>query len=164
MRKLAESSAASAERIGDLVEQVRSEIARVAEAIAGARADMAEGAEGADRAAGALRESITQVAQLREEIATVSALMDDAQAQNEMIGDAVTRATEISEQNAAAAEETAAATEQQLASLESVAASVRELSTLGARMFELLQADSVQPSPAPLPRRVAMDLSRPAAD
>jgi methyl-accepting chemotaxis protein len=79
-----------------------------------------------------------------------------------MIGDAVTRATEISEQNAAAAEETAAATQQQLASLESVAASVRELSTLGARMFELLQADSVQPA-ASGPRR-PVDLSRgPAA-
>ncbi|HEX6372298.1 MAG TPA: methyl-accepting chemotaxis protein [Longimicrobium sp.] len=158
VRKLAENSAASAERIGDLVEQVRAEIARVAEAIAGARADIAEGAGGADRAAVALRESITQVAQLREEIAGVAALMDDAQAQNEMIGDAVTRATEISEQNAAAAEETAAATEQQLASLESVAASVRELSTLGARMFELLQADSVHPG-APEPRR-PVDLSR----
>jgi methyl-accepting chemotaxis protein len=161
VRKLAENSAASAERINDLVEQVRAEIARVAEAIAGARGDIAEGAGGADRAAVALRESITQVAQLREEIAGVAMLMDDAQAQNEMIGDAVTRATEISEQNAAAAEETAAATEQQLASLESVAASVRELSTLGARMFELLQADSVQP--APRPGRAA-DLSRgPAA-
>jgi methyl-accepting chemotaxis protein len=163
VRKLAENSAASAERIGDLVEQVRTEIARVAEAIAGARGDIAEGAGGADRAAVALRESITQVAQLREEIAGVAALMDDAQAQNEMIGDAVTRATEISEQNAAAAEETAAATEEQLASLESVAASVRELSTLGARMFELLQADSVQPAAALEPRR-AVDLSRgPAA-
>jgi methyl-accepting chemotaxis protein len=158
VRKLAESSAASAERIGDLVEQVRTEIARVAEAIAGARADIAEGAGGADRAAVALRESITQVAQLREEIAGVAALMDDAQAQNEMIGDAVTRATEISEQNAAAAEETAAATQQQLASLESVAASVRELSTLGARMFELLQEDSAQP-PVPEPLGV-VDLSR----
>lgn len=163
VRKLAENSAASADRIGDLVEQVRAEIARVAEAIAGARGDIAEGAGGADRAAVALRESITQVAQLREEIAGVAALMDDAQAQNEMIGDAVTRATEISEQNAAAAEETAAATQQQLASLESVAASVRELSTLGARMFELLQADSVQPASAPAPRGT-VDLSRgPAA-
>ncbi|HYR09944.1 MAG TPA: methyl-accepting chemotaxis protein [Longimicrobium sp.] len=158
VRKLAENSAASADRIGHLVEQVRAEIARVAEAIAGARGDISEGAGGADRAAVALRESITQVAQLREEIAGVAALMDDAQAQNEMIGDAVTRATEISEQNAAAAEETAAATQQQLASLESVAASVRELSTLGARMFELLQADSVQPG-APEPRP-AVDLSR----
>jgi methyl-accepting chemotaxis protein len=163
VRKLAESSAASAERIGDLVEQVRGEIARVAEAIAGARGDISEGAGGADRAAVALRESITQVAQLREEIAGVSALMDDAQAQNEMIFDAVTRATEISEQNAAAAEETAAATEQQLASLESVAASVRELSTLGARMFELLQADSVQQPAAPPALHGPVDLSRPAA-
>jgi methyl-accepting chemotaxis protein len=162
VRKLAENSAASAERIGVIVEQVRAEIARVAEAIAGARGDITEGAQGADRAAVALRESITQVAQLREEIAGVSGLMEDAQAQNEMIGDAVTRATEISEQNAAAAEETAAATQQQLASLESVAASVRELSTLGARMFELLQEDSVQGA-APVPAR-RVDLSRgPAA-
>jgi methyl-accepting chemotaxis protein len=158
VRKLAENSAASAERIGVLVEQVRGEIARVAEAIAEARGDITEGAQGADRATVALRESITQVAQLREEIAGVSGLMEDAQAQNEMIGDAVTRATEISEQNAAAAEETAAATQQQLASLESVAASVRELSTLGARMFELLQTESVQDA-APARGR-AVDLSR----
>ena len=108
-------------------------------------------------------QTCAQVAQLREEIAGVSALMDDAQAQNEMIADAVTRATEISEQNAAAAEETAAATEQQLASLESVAASVRELSTLGARMFELLQADSVQPADEPSRERGVVDLSRPVA-
>ncbi|HWK90062.1 MAG TPA: methyl-accepting chemotaxis protein, partial [Longimicrobium sp.] len=151
VRKLAESSAASAERIGDLVEQVRGEIARVAEAIAGARADIAEGAEGADRATVALRESITRVARLREEIAGVTALMDDAQGQNETIAGAVTRATEISEQNAAAAEETAAATQEQLASLESVAASVRELSTLGGKMFDLLHADAPQPAPAPPP-------------
>jgi methyl-accepting chemotaxis protein len=84
--------------------------------------------------------------------------MDDAQAQNAMISQAVTRATEISEQNAAAAQETAAATEQQLASLESVAASVRELSTLGARMFELLQADAVHPAGAG--RQGATDLAR----
>ena len=159
VRKLAESSAASADRIGALVEQVSMEIARVAEAIAGARAGMAEGAEGADRAAVALDESLTRVARLREEIAGVSALMDDAQGQNQRIGEAVTRATEISEQNAAAAQETAAATEQQLASLESVAASVRELSTLGARMFELLQADSV-PSAAVPAGRGAVDPSR----
>jgi methyl-accepting chemotaxis protein len=159
VRKLAESSAASADRIGALVEQVSAEIARVAEAIAGARAGMAEGAEGADRAAVALDESLTRVARLREEIAGVSALMDDAQGQNQRIGEAVTRATEISEQNAAAAQETAAATEQQLASLESVAASVRELSTLGARMFELLHADSLQPAAVPAGRG-AGDLPR----
>ncbi|HEX2207358.1 MAG TPA: hypothetical protein VHG93_06725 [Longimicrobium sp.] len=74
--------------------------------------------------------------------------MDDAQAQNEMIGDAVTRATEISEQNAAAAKEAAAAR-------------VRELSTLGARTFELPQAHSAQPisasTPVPHP---AVDRSR----
>jgi methyl-accepting chemotaxis protein len=158
VRKLAESSAASADRIGALVEQVSAEIARVAEAISGARAGMAESSEGADRAGVALRESLTRVARLREEIAGVAALMDDAQAQNAMISQAVTRATEISEQNAAAAQETAAATEQQLASLESVAASVRELSTLGARMFELLQADSVHSAGREGPS--AVDLAR----
>ena len=163
VRKLAESSAASAERISDLVEQVRREIATVAEAIAGAQGDIAQGAEGADRASVALDESITGVARLREEIAGVTALMDGAQGQNETIAQAVTRATEISEQNAAAAEETAAATEQQLASLESVAASVRELSTLGSRMFELLRADSVQ-GPAADERPRVVDLARgPAA-
>ncbi|HEU0051692.1 MAG TPA: methyl-accepting chemotaxis protein [Longimicrobium sp.] len=142
VRKLAESSAERAQRIGDLVEEVRGEIARVAEAITSARGDMAEGAEGADRASSALRESLTRVARLRAEIAEVSTLTASAEEENETIAGAVTRATEISEQNAAAAEETAAATEEQLASLESVAASVRELSTLGARMFELLHADA----------------------
>jgi methyl-accepting chemotaxis protein len=141
VRKLAEGSAASALRIGGIVEQVREEIARVADAISSARADIAAGASGADRAAVALRESITQVAQLRREIGAVASLTGDAQGRNETIADAVTRATDISEQNAAAAEETAAATEQQLASLESVAASVKELSTLGGRMFELLNVD-----------------------
>jgi len=71
----------------------------------------------------------------------------------------VSRATDISEQNAAAAEETAAATEQQLASLESVAASVKELSNLGGKMFDLLRADSVQrdasPPSAPPPPETA---------
>ena len=50
----------------------------------------------------------------------------------------------------------AAATQQQLASLESVAAGVREFSTLGTRMFELLGEDSLQgAAPAPA-RRVAL--------
>jgi methyl-accepting chemotaxis protein len=141
VRKLAEGSAQSALRIGRIVAQVRDEIALVADAIGGARQDIAEGASGADRAAGALRESITQVARLRDEIAQVAALTSAAQAQNEMIADAVTRATDISEQNAAAAEETAAATEQQLSALENVAASVKELSNLGGKMFDLLQSD-----------------------
>jgi methyl-accepting chemotaxis protein len=146
VRKLAEGSAASAERIGDLVEQVLAQITGVAEAVTGTRADIAEGAEGADRAAVALRESITQVARLRAEIAEVASLTAGAQSRNETIADAVERATDISEQNAAAAEETAAATEEQLASLESVAASVKELSNLGGKMFDLLQADA-QPRP-----------------
>ncbi|HET6764221.1 MAG TPA: methyl-accepting chemotaxis protein [Longimicrobiaceae bacterium] len=147
VRKLAEGSAQSALRIGGIVEQVRAEIALVADAIGGARSDMAEGADGADRAAAALRESITQVARLRDEIAQVASLTSQAHTQNEMIADAVTRATDVSEQNAAAAEETAAATEQQLASLESVAASVKELSGLGGKMFQLLQSDRAAPGP-----------------
>ncbi|MBV9109458.1 MAG: hypothetical protein JO306_08645 [Gemmatimonadetes bacterium] len=144
VRKLAESSAGSAERIGVLVEQVLGQIGRVADDVTGTRADMVEGAEGADRAASALRESITQVARLRSEIAEVASLTAGATEQTETISDAVSRSTDISEQNAAAAEETAAATEQQLASLESVAASVKELSNLGGKMFELLKADVPQ--------------------
>jgi methyl-accepting chemotaxis protein len=147
VRKLAEGSSQSALRIGRIVAEVRDEIAVVADAISGARRDIAEGADGADRAAAALRESITQVARLRDEIAGVASLTGEAQAQNEMIADAVTRATEISEQNAAAAEETAAATEQQLSSLESVAASVKELSSLGGKMFELLHTDRAGAGP-----------------
>ncbi|MBV9774894.1 MAG: hypothetical protein JO040_13150 [Gemmatimonadetes bacterium] len=140
VRKLAENSAQAAGRIGQIVEEVRSEIARVAEAIGGAREDIAEGAGGADRAAVALRESIDRVAQLRDEVAGVAALTEGAREQNELISAAVTRATEISEQNAAAAEESAASTQEQLASLESVATSVRELSGLGSKLFELLEA------------------------
>jgi len=152
VRKLAETSAASAERIGVLVEKVLGQIAGVAEAVTGTRADIVEGAEGADRAAAALRESITQVARLRTEIAEVASLTAGAQEQNETIAGAVTRATEISEANAAVAEETAAATAQQLASLESVASSVKELSTLGGKMFELLKGGAQEPAaPAPPP-------------
>ncbi|HET7231610.1 MAG TPA: methyl-accepting chemotaxis protein, partial [Longimicrobium sp.] len=149
VRKLAESSAASAERIGVLVEQVLGQIGRVADDVTGTRADIVEGAEGADRAAAALRESITQVARLRAEIAEVASLTHGAQEQNETIAGAVSRATDISEQNAAAAEETAAATEQQLASLESVAASVKELSSLGDKMFDLLRSDRAPRDAAP---------------
>jgi methyl-accepting chemotaxis protein len=149
VRKLAETSAASAERIGDLVEKVLGQIAGVAEAVTGTRAAIAEGAEGADRAAGALRESITQVARLRAEIAEVAHLTAGAQEQNETIAGAVTRATDISEANAAVAEETAAATAQQLASLEGVASSVKELSNLGGKMFELLKGGSQAAPPPP---------------
>jgi len=146
VRKLAETSAGSAERIGVLVAQVLGQIGRVADDVTGTRADMVEGAEGADRAAAALRDSITQVARLRAEIAEVATLTHGARDQNETIAGAVSRATDISEQNAAAAEETAAATEQQLASLESVAASVKELSTLGGKMFDLLRAGAAHPA------------------
>jgi methyl-accepting chemotaxis protein len=158
VRKLAEGSAESALRIANIVGEVREEIARVADAISAARGDIAEGASGADRAAVALRESITQVARLRGEIAEVASLTDAAQSRNEMIADAVTRATDISEQNAAAAEETAAATEQQLASLENVAASVKELSGLGSKMFELLQVERKPDAPVPAP--AMRDLAR----
>jgi methyl-accepting chemotaxis protein len=150
VRKLAETSAASAERIGMLVEKVLGQIAGVAEAVTGTRADIVEGAEGADRAAAALRESITQVARLRAEIAEVAHLTAGAQEQNETIAGAVTRATDISEANAAVAEETAAATAQQLSSLEGVASSVKELSNLGGKMFELLKGGA-QEHPAPAP-------------
>jgi len=152
VRKLAETSQASAERIGVLVEKVLGQIAGVAEAVGGTRAAIVEGAEGADRAAGALRESITQVARLRAEIAEVAHLTAGAQEQNETIAGAVTRATDISEANAAVAEETAAATAQQLSSLEGVASSVKELSNLGGKMFDLLKGGAQEPAPsAPAP-------------
>ena len=153
VRKLAESSAERAQRIGDLVEQVLGQIARVAEAIGGTQEDMATGADGADRAAAGLRDSLAQVARLRTEIAGVSALTGRAEAENQTIAHAVERATSVSESNAAAAEQTAASTEQQLASLEGVAASVRELSTLGRRMFELLHDDAPTPPGAESPAR-----------
>jgi methyl-accepting chemotaxis protein len=149
VRKLAETSAGSAERIGVLVEKVLGQIAGVAEAVGGTREAIVEGAEGADRAAGALRESITQVARLRAEIAEVAHLTAGAQEQNETIAGAVTRATDISEANAAVAEETAAATAQQLSSLEGVAASVKELSSLGGKMFELLKGGAQEPAATP---------------
>ncbi|MFL5538007.1 MAG: methyl-accepting chemotaxis protein, partial [Longimicrobiaceae bacterium] len=149
VRKLAETSAGSAERIGVLVEKVLGQIAGVAEAVGGTREAIVEGAEGADRAAGALRESITQVARLRAEIAEVAHLTAGAQEQNETIAGAVTRATDISEANAAVAEETAAATAQQLSSLEGVAASVKELSSLGGKMFELLKGGAQEPAAPP---------------
>jgi methyl-accepting chemotaxis protein len=149
VRKLAETSAGSAERIGVLVEKVLGQIAGVAEAVGGTREAIVEGAEGADRAAGALRESITQVARLRAEIAEVAHLTAGAQEQNETIAGAVTRATDISEANAAVAEETAAATAQQLSSLEGVAASVKELSNLGGKMFELLKGGAQEPAATP---------------
>jgi methyl-accepting chemotaxis protein len=149
VRKLAETSAGSAERIGVLVEKVLGQIAGVAEAVGGTREAIVEGAEGADRAAGALRESITQVARLRAEIAEVAHLTAGAQEQNETIAGAVTRATDISEANAAVAEETAAATAQQLSSLEGVAASVKELSSLGGKMFELLKGGAQEPAASP---------------
>jgi methyl-accepting chemotaxis protein len=160
VRKLAETSAASAERIGVLVEKVLGQIAGVAEAVTGTRADIVEGAEGADRAAGALRESITQVARLRAEIAEVAHLTAGAQEQNETIAGAVTRATDISEANAAVAEETAAATAQQLSSLEGVASSVKELSNLGGKMFELLKGGAQEPA-APAPAAPPADAGGP---
>jgi len=159
VRKLAETSQASAERIGVLVEKVLGQIADVAEAVGGSREAIVEGAEGADRAAGALRESITQVARLRAEIAegsqeTLTAALEADRAASEAEKGAVLVASAAEEQSSAANEAQAAVGEQ-AKSLDQGQSAAQEL----ARAAEAARSSKVDASAAEQISATAEELS-----
>lgn len=138
VRKLAVDTAEAALRIRDIVGEVQSQISRVVTGIDVARAEVAEGAEGADRTAGVLRESITQIADLRSAIGEISLLTSQSEVENRKISEAITRVAEISAANTAFAQRAATMTEENAMAMESIASTAQELSDMGENLLRTI--------------------------
>ncbi|MBW3629913.1 MAG: hypothetical protein KY464_11525 [Gemmatimonadetes bacterium] len=138
VRQLAEDTGEAALRIRDLVSEVQAQISRVVTGIDVARAEVAGGAEGADRTAEVLRESITHVADLRDAIGEISLLTTRNEVENRKISEAISRVAEISAANTAYAQRAATMTEENAMAMESIAATAQELSEMGENLLRTL--------------------------
>jgi methyl-accepting chemotaxis protein len=147
VKKLAASSSASAERVGEMVVQVQGEMGGVVELVQGSMGRVASGQQAVGTLEGVLEGMVGVVARTDE----LAGMMEHLTRQQREAHGAIMRGAEevasAAEETAAGAEETAAAVEQQVASFGEFSRAARELAALAARLEQavagLADGDSV---------------------
>jgi methyl-accepting chemotaxis protein len=147
VKKLAASSSASAERVGEMVVQVQGEMGGVVELVQGSMGRVASGQQAVGTLEGVLEGMVGVVARTDE----LAGMMEHLTRQQREAHGAIMRGAEevasAAEETAAGAEETAAAVEQQVASFGEFSRAARELAELAARLEQavagLADGDSV---------------------
>jgi methyl-accepting chemotaxis protein len=134
VKKLAASSSASAERVGEMVVQVQGEMGSVVELVQGSMGHVASGQQAVGTLEGVLEGMVGMVARTDE----LAGMMEHLTRQQREAHGAIVRGAEevasAAEETAAGAEETAAAVEQQVASFGEFSRAARELAALAARL------------------------------
>jgi methyl-accepting chemotaxis protein len=134
VKKLAASSSASAERVGEMVAQVQAEVAGVVESVRASMGSVESGQEAVatlEKVLDGMAEVVARTDELAEAMEHLS------QQQRETHQEIVRAAEEIAsaaEETAAGAEETAAAVEQQVSSLAEFSQAAHNLAALAARL------------------------------
>ncbi len=148
VKKLAASSSASAEQVGEIVAQIQGEIGRVVAAVKAGRQRVQDGQE-ALRTLGSALDTIAQVIRRVAELAGMVEHLFQQQKQlyTEITG-AVASLAAMAEETAAGSEETAAAVEEQVASFADLGRMAEEVAGLAERLTRSIGALYQQAGPA----------------
>ncbi len=139
IRKLADSSSASAEEITRLVETIRNEGERMQSSMAQVIEEMESGREAVDRTGKAFT-IITQHAEgTRSRAGSIAEIAEQQIAAAELISRAIDEIDKVVSDNAAATEEVSAATQEQSASMEELAQSAKDLSVLSDSLLNIVK-------------------------
>lgn len=139
IRKLADSSSASAEEITRLVETIRNEGERMQSSMAQVIEEMESGREAVDQTGKAFT-MITQHAEgTRAKAGSIAEVAEQQITAAELITRAIDEIDKVVSDNAAATEEVSAATQEQSASMEELAQSAKELSVLSDSLLNIVK-------------------------
>ncbi len=138
VRRLAESSANSAQQVTKLIEEIQSEITAAVHLMETGTEEVWQGVEVIERTSQSLdriHEAVGETTDLAHDISATTH-------QQEEVGEGIVRSVNevavVAEQNAAATEEVSAAVEEQTAAMEEVSISAQTLTDLAAQLRELV--------------------------
>lgn len=138
VRKLAEQSSTSAEKIAGLIGNIQAETQRLVDIMGNGSIHVTEGVDAVDATGSVFKTIVTEIDHVVEQILQVSAASQEmAHGSNQAVS-AVTNIASIAEQTAAGTQEVLAAAEEQSASMESIASSSEELAQLGEKLQHLV--------------------------
>jgi methyl-accepting chemotaxis protein len=139
IRKLADSTTASADEITGLVEGIRDEGQQVQTSMAQVIEEMESGREAVDRTNKAFS-AITENAEVtRSKANSIAELADQQISSAERITRAIDEIDKVVSDNAAATEQVSAATQEQSASMEELALSAKDLSSMSETMLQIVK-------------------------
>ena len=130
VRKLAEQSQEAAGRIASLIGEIQGETGRAVEAMNKGTAEVKEGTVVAGQAGAAFEEIVGLIRKANEEVAAITAAIEQTVSGSGRIVHAVDDMQRVSRDTAEQTQTVAAATEEQAASMEEIASSSRSLAHL----------------------------------
>ncbi len=140
IRKLAESSAQAASRIGVLIRNIQEEVSKTITSIESGSQQVSEGREVVSEVRGALSKvisSVNEASRMSQEIAI--AINEQLASSTQQVGKAIEDVSSIAEQTSSSVEETTSSIEEQTASMEEITSAAQDLSNLAKEMKKLVE-------------------------
>ncbi len=140
VRKLAEGSGKAAEQIGDLIKEVQEETAKAVKLMDIGTREVALGTEVVGRTGESLVRINAAVSRASELAEQIAAAMSQQASRTAGVDKAMHDIAAVVEENAASAEETAAAAQQQTACMQEISSSAQELADMARRLEDSVHA------------------------
>nr|WP_275581922.1 methyl-accepting chemotaxis protein [Brevibacillus fulvus] len=138
VRKLAEQSSASAERISQLISLIQEEIIQTVSAMDTATAEVANGMVTVQAVGETFKHIHENINEVTQEITEVTEAIVKASAGSEQLGELMNHVAAIANESAAGTQTVSAATEEQLASMEEITASAHSLAKRAEELLSLI--------------------------
>ena len=147
VRKLATEAGSSAEKITQLIKEIRAENAKVVEAMEVATREVSAGREALTFTGQALEDIVRVVLEEVRQVQEISGLTQQQTQGAEALVKTVDEIAKVAEDNAASSEEASAATTQQTASMDHMAESAQQLSAMADKLRNLVARFRVEGTP-----------------
>ncbi len=138
MRKLAEQSAAAADKISSLIRQVQAQTEKAVETMHAGRDITEKSAQSVSAAGGAFRAIAQHVNSLTEKVSQTNSAISEAHKGSDKIVEAVINIDAASSRLAMETETVSAATEEQGAAIEEVATASRQLAEMAGKLQQAI--------------------------
>ncbi|MBE9536921.1 MAG: methyl-accepting chemotaxis protein [Proteobacteria bacterium] len=138
VKKLAESSTASAEQITELIKEIEEESAKAVNSLRESTGLITEGREGLEVTGQILEEIVARAEESKERSSRISKLTVGQLEGSEEMVKAVEEIAKVAEDNAASTQQASAATQEQMASMEEMSSAAQELSELAEETLRIV--------------------------
>ncbi|OQX87687.1 MAG: hypothetical protein B6D55_02625 [Candidatus Omnitrophica bacterium 4484_70.2] len=138
IRKLAEGSAESVRKIGNLIKSIQMETNKAVGSIEESTIEVEKGKEAIGKIANSLVEINNAVREASVVTTQISHLIQEQIKENEKVNIAMKEVTSIAKESAASTQEVSSSIEEQTASVERIAVSTQQLTRLAAELMELV--------------------------
>ncbi|RSL30811.1 methyl-accepting chemotaxis protein [Salibacterium salarium] len=136
VRKLAEESNQSANKITQLIEGIQQETKRAVEKMSEGQTEASEGVDVIERAGTAFQTIRTSIQEVGSQVQNVSDISKQMHANSTQVTTAVEEMSQVAETNADSAQNVAAGTKEQQSAMEEISSSSEELSTMAQDLQE----------------------------